>query len=177
MNKLDLTIDNNFVSDAQTLFDRLLTETDWDERMRARKTASFGEPYNYSGISYPFQPMPKILLPLVADIEARFGYRPNNCLINYYESGESTMGFHSDAIEDLADETGVIIVSLGAERAIRFQSKHDKSDEHEFQLKSGSLLLMSQEVQKHWKHAILKQAEVEGGRISLTFRLFVKQRA
>ncbi len=112
MNELNLTIDNHFVSNAQLLFNRLLREVQWDERMQARKTASFGVPYNYSGISYPFQPMPKILLPLVKDIEARFNYRPNNCLINYYDNSESKMGFHSDAIENLADNTGVIIVSL-----------------------------------------------------------------
>jgi alkylated DNA repair dioxygenase AlkB len=86
------------------------------------------------------------------------------------------MGFHSDAIEELALDTGIIIVSLGAERIIHFQNKQDKSILREFTLRNGSLLLMSQTVQKYWSHAILKQEQVKSARISLTFRLFVNQR-
>jgi alkylated DNA repair dioxygenase AlkB len=176
VDELNLTIDEAFVPDAQSVFHHLLATVDWDKRRRARKTASFGEPYNYSGIFYPFQPMPENLLPLIDKIEIRFGYRPNNCLANYYESGESTMGFHSDAIEELALDTGIIIVSLGAERIIHFQNKQDKSILREFTLRNGSLLLMSQAVQKYWSHAILRQEQVKSARISLTFRLFVNQR-
>lgn len=171
VDELSLTIDDAFVADAQTLFDRLASEVVWDERMRARKTASFGEPYNYSGISYPFQQMPESLLSLIAAIEARFGYRPNNCLVNFYENGYATMGFHSDATEHLAENTGIIIISLGAERTICFRHKQHKTVQREFRLKNGSLLFMSQNLQKHWKHAILPQPSVTVGRISLTFRL------
>jgi alkylated DNA repair dioxygenase AlkB len=175
VNQLSLIIDEAFVPEADSLFEHIRHEVEWDQRMRARQTASFGEPYNYSGISYSFQPMPEPLLPVLNKIENRFAYRPNNCLANYYPNGEATMGFHSDAIEELAQDTGIIIVSLGAERRIHFQNKQDKSIRHQFTLGNGSLLLMSQDVQRDWKHAILKDAEVEGGRISLTFRLFFKQ--
>ncbi|HLO49516.1 MAG TPA: alpha-ketoglutarate-dependent dioxygenase AlkB, partial [Kamptonema sp.] len=103
-------------------------------------------------------------------LEKHFGFRPNNCLVNYYTDGNSTMGFHSDSIEELIDDTGILIISLGAERIITFQNKQDKSNEHSYLLKSGSLLFMSQKTQRYWKHGILKQSEALG-RISLTFRL------
>ncbi len=39
---------NNFINDADALFEMLVTNVNWDERMAARKTASFGKAYNYS---------------------------------------------------------------------------------------------------------------------------------
>lgn len=83
----------HFVSDPDALFSALRDVTDWDERMRARWTASFGVPYNYSGMIYPEAPMPSSIQSLAASIDGRTGFLPNNCLANYYGSGDSTMGF------------------------------------------------------------------------------------
>lgn len=171
--KPDILLDEAFLTDGDALFAQLAEGVVWDERMRARKTASFGTAYNYSGITYGAVPMHPLLVPIVEKLEARLGFRPNNCLLNFYESGESTMGFHSDSTDELMPGTGVAIVSLGTERSITFQSKQDKQIQHSYPLKSGSLLYMSAEIQHAWKHAILKQDSVSGGRISLTFRQLV----
>ncbi len=40
----------NFISEPIELFNKLQKEIKWDERMSARKTASFGKAYNYSQI-------------------------------------------------------------------------------------------------------------------------------
>ena len=170
----DLILEDEFVPNHRELFTALVEGIVWDERMRARKTASFGQSYNYSGIEYPAVPMHDLLIPIVEHLQARLGFRPNNCLLNFYESGDATMGFHSDATDELAPGTGVAIVSLGAERNITFQSKPGREIKRSYLLKSGSLLFMSAEVQDKWKHAILKQ-ENAGGRISLTFRQIERQ--
>ena len=136
--------------------------------MRARRTASFGVPYCYSGITYPIAPVPEPVAALMDRLAERLGWRPNNCLANFYSDGTSTMGFHSDSTEELEPGTGVAIVSLGAEREITFRAA-DKSFTVEYPLVSGSLLYMTAEVQAGWKHAILPQPGA-GGRISLTFR-------
>ena len=65
-----------------------------------------------------------------------------------YESGDSTMGFHSDSVGELEPRTGIAIVSLGAERRITFQYKRGKKEEFHYLLKSGSLLYMSPEIQQ-----------------------------
>jgi alkylated DNA repair dioxygenase AlkB len=169
MTEPDILIEELFVPDAQELYGILAAEVLWDERMRSRRTATFGQAYNYSGITYASVPMHALLVPIVKCLESRLGFRPNNCLLNFYESGDSTMGFHSDSIEELVPGTGVAIVSLGAERHIMFQYKRGKKEEFEYLLKNGSLLYMSPEIQQNWRHAILKQQET-GGRISLTFR-------
>jgi len=142
--------------------------------MRARKTASFGVSYDYSGVEYPQTEMHPMLLPVCDRIESELGFRPNNCLLNYYPNGDSTMGYHSDSSEELRDGTGVAIVSLGAERLIVYRSKKDKQVKYKYQLKSGALLYMSKEIQEHWMHAIPKQNGC-GERISLTFRQIIKE--
>jgi hypothetical protein len=45
----------NFIDNPSLLFNLLISVVKWDERMTARKTASFGKAYNYSQIEYPYQ--------------------------------------------------------------------------------------------------------------------------
>jgi alkylated DNA repair dioxygenase AlkB len=101
------------------------------------------------------------------------GFVPNNCLLNFYEDGNSSMGFHSDSSEELESGTGVAIVSLGSVRNLVFRSKVDKSVEYAYPLQPGSLVYMTKEVQDHWLHAIPKLVGA-GPRISLTFRSIIK---
>jgi alkylated DNA repair dioxygenase AlkB len=154
---------------ATILFDSLLVQIEWDERMKARKTACFGQTYDDSGVDYQVVPMHPLLEPLCDTIERAVGFRPTNCLLNYYDSGRSTMGFHSDATYNLAEGTGVAIVSLGAERNLTFRSKHDQSLIFHFPLPHGSLFYMTQETQRLWTHAV-KKTDTDDARISLTFR-------
>lgn len=163
-----LWVEAGFVPSGNGLFKLLAETTAWDTRMRARRTASFGAPYNYSGISSPVADVPEPVAALMDRLARRIGWRPNNCLANYYPDGNSTMGFHSDSTDELDPGTGVAVVSLGAERATTFRSV-DKSVTVEYPLVSGSLLYMTAKVQLDWKHAILPQPGA-GGRISLTFR-------
>ena len=164
---------SDFVPEAEELFGFLAKSVVWDERMKARKTASFGVAYNYSQISYPAVPMPVEIENVCALLEHHIRYWPNNCLLNWYPDGSSSMGFHSDTSEELTPGTGVAIVSLGSSRPIVFRSKAHKTVEYAYTLSNGSLLYMSKEVQDHWLHAIPKVPEARG-RISLTFRSILK---
>ena len=159
----------DFVHNAATLFADLTASVAWDETMRARKSASFGVPYNYSQMNYPAQEFPPLLAALLPNLETKIGWRPNNCLLNFYADGDSTMGFHFDATDILENATGVAILSLGDERILTFKNIADKSVRFEQPMPSGSLLLMSAQTQSAWLHGILKQAGA-GARMSLTFR-------
>ncbi len=158
-----------FVPTHADLYRLLLATTVWDDRIRARKSASFGTPYNYSGIDYPTIAFPVHLLPTADQLEQKLGYRSNNCLANFYPDGVSTMGFHSDSTTQLEPGTGIAIISLGAERTLTFRHQEDRTRLESFRLPSGSLLFMSAVMQNEWKHAILPE-EGAGPRISLTFR-------
>ncbi|MBM3461921.1 MAG: alpha-ketoglutarate-dependent dioxygenase AlkB [Armatimonadetes bacterium] len=147
----------------------MLAHTAWDLRMKARLTASFGLPYDYAGISYPEAPMSEPLREVCRLLRKRLGFEPNNCLVNYYPDGRSKMGFHSDDITELADDTGVAIVSLGASRPLRFRLLGDPTIRWELTQPPGSMLYMPQEVHRRWAHAIPRRKYAEP-RISLTFR-------
>ncbi len=171
--KPKLTVIDSFITKPDKLFITIQDQVIWDERIKARKTASFGVSYNYSGITYPQKQMLTELLPICIKIEKRIGFMPNNCLMNYYIDGRSSMGYHSDSAEELKEDTGVVIISLGAERHISYRSKINKEIKYKYLLKNGSLLYMDLQIQDEWMHAIPKEKEI-GERISLTFRNIIK---
>ncbi len=167
-----ITYIETFLDDSKELFEVLKANVKWDERMVARKTASFGKAYNYSQMHYPYQKFTPELQGLVHQINDSIGFESNNCLINYYLNGQSKMGFHSDQTDILEKGTGVAIVSLGATRILRFKNIKDSTDLQDYELPSGSLIYMINELQKEWQHSIPK-SETDQGRMSLTFRRMI----
>lgn len=158
MDKIEIRLIENFISNPNELFEVIQKGIRWDNRLKSRKTASFGVAYNYSGMTYPQTEMMTELIPICLQIKNEIGFAPNNCLLNYYADGNST---------------GVIIISLGTERYISYRSKLDKILKYKYLLPNGSLLYMDNLIQKNWMHAIPKQRNI-GERISLTFRQIVK---
>ena len=159
----------NFIDNPTGLFDLLTTTVKWDERMVARKTASFGNAYNYSQISYPYQDFLPELKDINKKLKAVIGFEPNNCLINYYLDGKSKMGYHSDQTDILETDTGIAIVSVGESRILKFRNIENQDEFLNYELTSGSLIYMTQGVQSVWQHSIPK-SDTLNGRISLTFR-------
>lgn len=167
--KPDLLIIQEWVTEADALLRQSLAYPEWDGRMRARLTASFGVPYNYSGMEHPRAAMPRSLERMCTCLQAALGYRPDSCLANYYPDGESAMGFHSDSVAELEPGSGVAVISLGAERTLRFRLIVDPRVECDYRVSDGTLLHMSPEVQALWKHGVPPRPGA-GPRISLTFR-------
>lgn len=159
----------NFVDQPDLLFHFLVSQVKWDERMTARKTASFGKAYNYSQIEYPFQEFLPELEAINLQLAPAIGFKPNNCLINYYLDGRSKMGWHSDQTDILEDGTGIAIVSVGETRTLQFRSTKEPREFMDYALPAGSLIYMTQEVQANWQHSI-PRGDTERGRISMTFR-------
>lgn len=169
MNIDGITYLENFINSPDELFSQLTSTVNWDERMSARKTASFGKAYNYSQIDYPFQDFLPELQLIIQNLIPLIGFEPNNCLINYYLDGKSKMGYHSDQTDILETNTGIAIVSLGETRELKFRNIKNPELFVNYQLPKGSLIYMTQEVQTEWQHAIPK-SDTTNGRISLTFR-------
>lgn len=159
----------HFIEKPEQLFDLLVSNVKWDERMTARKTASFGKAYNYSQIEYPDQEFLPELQNIIQKLKPIIGFEANNCLINYYLDGKSKMGYHSDQTDILEKNTGIAIVSMGETRTLKFRNIQNPEEFVSYELTSGSLIYMTQEIQDFWQHAIPK-SNTEKGRISLTFR-------
>lgn len=164
-----ITYINNFIENPTRLFNNLRNNVEWDERMIARKTASYGKAYNYSQINYPFQEFTVELNDIIEKINRTLSFKPNNCLINYYLNGKSKMGFHSDQTDILYQNTGVGIISIGETRTLRFRNIKNRELIQDFELPSGSFIYMTNNVQDEWQHSIPK-SDTENGRMSLTFR-------
>jgi alkylated DNA repair dioxygenase AlkB len=164
-----ITYVDNFINDDINLFNLIRDTSDWDRSMTSRLTTSFGVPYNYSGIDYNPNVIPDYLNNTINDINNTIGFIPNNCLVNYYLDGSSRMGYHSDRIDILSPNTGVVIISLGSTRILRFRNINDRSLIVDYPLVSGSLFYMSADVQNLWMHSIPSDDSIDG-RMSLTFR-------
>jgi alkylated DNA repair dioxygenase AlkB len=158
-----------FIEKPNELFDLILNNVKWDNSMKARKTASFGKSYNYSQIEYPEIEMLPELKIIINDLIPFIGFEANNCLINLYENGDSTMGWHSDDISILSDNTGIAIISLGETREIKFREIDNKDKKTSYFLENGSLFYMNQDIQNKYQHSIPKSNTLNA-RISLTFR-------
>lgn len=165
------------------VFERLRIESVWQQQemkiygkavLQPRLTAWYGDPertYVYSGIRNTPLPWTSLLLSLRRAVEDVCNYRFNSVLLNYYRSGNDSMGFHSDNERELGPMPVIASLSLGEPRV--FILKHAKRADLlpvRIPLPGGTLLLMKGETQKFWKHAINKEKPSSGGRINLTFR-------
>lgn len=159
----------NFILNTSELYDFIINNSVFDKSMKSRWTTSYGKSYDYNGMTYPTTPIPTIFNEVVNEIIKLVGFEPNNCLINLYHDGKSSMGFHSDNTDILSDGTGVVIISLGSERIIRFKNKINSDVIIDYILTDGSLFYMDDVVQSEWLHSIPKSDTLDT-RISLTFR-------
>ena len=169
--KKSIVFKKDILSDYGQILSNLKSNVLWDNSINSRKTASFGLPYNYSNIHYLESEFPDFLNQLVEIVNTNNGFIPNNCLINFYFENTSKMGFHSDQIDILYKNTGIVIFSFGSTRILRFKNKNNKEIIYDISLENNSYLYMSQELQKHWLHAVLpNQNDKFGERYSITFR-------
>ena len=71
-----IIFEENFIKNPNKLFDFLVSNVIWDDRMHARKTASFGKAYNYSHIQYSDQEFLREISELIEYINQLIGFKP-----------------------------------------------------------------------------------------------------
>lgn len=166
---------------AQLFFEEMMQNIVWknDEAkifgrhiITKRKVAWYGDKdydYTYSNMTRRALPWTSALLELKSLVESTVGVRFNSCLLNLYHNGDEGMAWHSDDEKELAKNSMIASLSLGAER--KFMLKHKASGHSCSQiLERGSLLVMKGETQTHWLHSIPKTKKVKSPRVNLTFR-------
>jgi alkylated DNA repair dioxygenase AlkB len=172
-----------WVDDHQSLFDRLRDEISWEQHEITvfgrtvpipRLTAWVGDAaYRYSGIVNPPIPWPSALAAICGRLEREVGVGFNSCLANLYRDGSDSMGFHSDDEPELGPEPTIASVSLGDRR--RFVVRHRVTLERwTLDLGGGDLLVMRNESQRDYAHAVPKTSRRIGPRMNLTFRVIRK---
>ena len=75
-----ITYIKDFIDNPNELFNFLMNNVEWDERMWARKTASYGKAYNYSQMSYPYQELIPEIQNIINLMQKQLNFEPNNLI-------------------------------------------------------------------------------------------------
>jgi alkylated DNA repair dioxygenase AlkB len=140
--------------------------------------------FSYSQIKRkpePFTPQVEVLRKrieqFIKDHELTSPHLPDNfhlncTLINRYQSGQDSIGKHSDDELDLGAYPVVASLSVGTSRDLVFTKKNTKpAQKLVVKLQGGDLLLMmGPQVQEKFKHSVPKNYNEAEWRISLNYR-------
>jgi alkylated DNA repair dioxygenase AlkB len=174
----------SWVEDADQLFGELQNRIAWEQHeltlygrtMRTpRLTAWMADGvYRYSGIMNEPVPWPEALASLRERLRQELGVDFNSCLANLYREGKDSVGYHSDDEPELGTRPTIASVSLGDRR--RFVLRHRTTGARwSWDLGHGDLLVMRDESQSDYAHAVPKTSRPVGPRMNLTFRRFQPQ--
>ena len=170
-----------WVANPERLFAELHKEIVWEQHTvtlygrtmpTPRLTAWMGDgSYRYSGIVNEPSLWPRALTQLRGELCRQVGVDFNSCLANLYRDGKDSMGYHSDDESELGPRATIASVSLGDRR--RFVLRHRTTRERwTWELGHGDLLVMRDESQSDYAHAVPKTSRPVGPRMNLTFRCF-----
>jgi alkylated DNA repair dioxygenase AlkB len=164
---------------ATQTFSLLRQEVAWEQReiimfgrtlRTPRLTAWVGDAsYTYSGITHEPAPWPLTISAIRERLMTEFGLAFNSCLANLYRDGSDSMGWHSDDEPELGPNPTIASVNFGARRT--FAVRHRGTRERwTYELGEGDLLIMHDDSQAAYAHAVPKTRAPVGPRINLTFR-------
>jgi len=164
------------------LFHQLLNSLNWRQEkiqmfgrqvLQPRLQAWYGtKSYTYSGLTMQPEPWTEPLSFIRQACEQVSGQEFNSVLANLYRDGNDSMGWHQDNEKELGHQPVIASVSLGESRRFLLRNKLS-GEKHEWQLSSGSLLIMAGNTQNHWQHSVPKTKKAKGNRTNLTYRHIV----
>lgn len=174
----------NFLSKelADTLFEKLLNETPWQQDditifgktfPQPRLTALFGnngKSYSYSNIVMHPQPFNSTIYFIKNEIETVCNQNFTTVLANLYRNEKDSNGWHADNEKELGHDPIIASISLGETRLFQIKHNTKKEEKINLNLEHGSLLLMKQGSQVLYKHQLPKSSSIKKARINLTFR-------
>lgn len=166
---------------ANSLLDKLILETPWQHDkitlfgkkiLQPRLTAFYGTEnttYSYSNTTMLANRWNPDLITLKNKIEELTQLQFNSALLNLYRNEMDSNGWHADNERELGSNPIIASLSLGEERI--FQIKHNtKNEKIKLNLTNGSLLLMKEGSQIHYKHQLPKTKTPKKTRLNITFR-------
>ncbi|MCL1066655.1 alpha-ketoglutarate-dependent dioxygenase AlkB [Shewanella olleyana] len=135
--------------------------------------ADKGCAYRYSSLLVTPTPWPEGLAVLRRQLLDQFGIDTNGVLVNRYQNGLDSMGWHSDDEAEIEPNTDIVSISLGATRTFVLRHKLTKKKQS-FELASGDLLIMHGGMQQNWQHSVPRRMKVSQPRLNYTFRKLIK---
>ena len=129
--------------------------------------------YTYSKFTVKGQTWTPELLEIRDFLFDKLNIKFNSVLLNLYEDGKDEIKWHSDKEEILGENPVIACVNTGATRKFWFLEKAT-GIKTPWTVSDRDLLIMGENCQRNYLHAILKEKEVLEPRISLTFRKVIK---
>lgn len=101
----------------------------------------------------------------------------NHCIATRYEDGDDNIGFHSDKVDDIADNSMIFMLSTGAVRELHFRRVGEENPCAVFVVTPGTLFVLGPETNRLYEHSVVPlkkekvlSRETVGMRMSLVFR-------
>lgn len=170
---------------ANLLYDKLLNDIPWKQdditifgktHLQPRLTALYGnegKPYSYSNIVMQPHPWNTTLMYIKNEIEELTQLKFTTVLLNLYRNENDSNGWHSDNEKELGRNPNIASLSLGENRLFQLKHIEKKEAKQNIILSNGSLLVMKQGSQIHYKHQVPKATTPKKSRINLTFRTII----
>ncbi|NMR24396.1 hypothetical protein HH219_02330 [Pseudoalteromonas sp. NEC-BIFX-2020_015] len=89
----------------------------------------------------------------------------------YYPDGKESLSFHSD-LSAFGPTDIIASISLGVEREFLIRSQNNDEEQHCVTLEDGSLLIMGEDFQDMYQHALASTPKAIGPRFNISFRQF-----
>ena len=182
---------NDLLTEEQShyFYEKLLSELDFKSETyifngvtinTKRKVSYHSEhSYTYSNQSYKGKPWTETLLLLRQMITEKTGIEFNAVLCNLYEDGFAGMGWHADKEKELGPNPVIASLSFGQKRKFAFRHRRDVVNEKNpkkicgYVLGDGDLIIMGEDTQQYFEHALLVDKSATQPRMNLTFRKIV----
>ncbi len=173
-------------AEAAATFDVLLATVEWHDtvtnpegaKIKLKRKMAYASDklveYNYNKLMLPGMLWTPQLTELRQIIENRTSLKFNSVLLNLYEDGHDQIRWHADKEKQLGPRPVIACLNLGSTRRFHFKRISDGFTTH-CDLAAGDLLIMREDCQRNWLHAILPEKEVKTPRISLTYRWVYEQ--
>jgi alkylated DNA repair dioxygenase AlkB len=155
---------------AAAWFELLHANIPWRQQSRVMYERELEVPRLTASYRLDAPELPPPLAEAAALAAREFGASFNAVGLNLDRDREDSVAPHNDRLGDLVPGHPIVLLSLGAVRAMRIQGKQSRA-KIDLDLEPGSLLLMDYQSQMHYDHGIPKQRAAVGPRISLAFRM------
>lgn len=171
--------------EADILFEKLRLETPWQHDeitifgkkiLQPRLTSLYGndgKSYGYSNIVMHPHAFNSTLTFIKDEIENTINETFTTVLLNLYRNEKDSNGWHADNEKELGRDPVIASLSLGEERIFQIKHNTNKDAKQSLILQHGSLLVMKNGAQLHYKHQIPKASKPKKPRINLTFRKII----
>lgn len=133
--------------------------------------------------SYMFSKDNKVDIPtefenVLKHINNKYNMEYNQVVVNWYEDGNDYLPFHKDWTNDTSKAfyvTTVTFCEKDCNRTFYVEYENDKNIGKSLKTTNGMVITLGGMTNTYFTHGILKEPEIIGKRISLTFRYFEEQ--